>query len=164
MTLLVDVVDKEGVLVDKGHLDAVDDELVVLELVAVALAVLVLKLVSELFVLADSLGELVDVLEGGIDLVILGELVPDFVRAGDLDIVGELVLVFDVLTLPVVVFVIGGVLDNFAEDVEVRVGAIVLDSAADDDEVFEATAVCVFGNVGSIVADGADVTVCRRLA
>ena len=87
-----------------------------------------------------------------------------FDEGAALDIVGELVVVFEVLTLPVVVFVIGGVLDNFAEDVEVRVGAIVRVNAGDADEVFEDTAVCVFGNVGTIVADGADVTVCRRVA
>lgn len=87
-----------------------------------------------------------------------------FDEGAALDIVGELVLVFEVLMLPVDVFVIGGVLDNFAEDVEVRVGAIVRVNAGEDDEVFEGTAVCVFGNVGPIVADGADVTVCRRLA
>ena len=36
VTLPVDVVDEEGVLDDKEHLEAVDDTLVVLELVAVA--------------------------------------------------------------------------------------------------------------------------------
>ena len=51
--LAVDVVDEEGVLVDKEHLDAVDDALVVLELVAVALAVLVLKVLVDPLGLAD---------------------------------------------------------------------------------------------------------------
>jgi len=51
--------------------------------------------------------------------------VPVFDGGGDLVSVEQVVLVFEELTLPVDVFVIGGVLDNFAEDVEVRVGAIV---------------------------------------
>lgn len=53
VVLAVDVVDEEGVLVDKEHLDAVDDALVVLELVAVALAVLVLKVLVDPLGLAD---------------------------------------------------------------------------------------------------------------
>ena len=77
--------------------------------------------------------------------------------------VGEEVPVFEVLMLPVDVFVMGGVLDNFAEDVEVRVGAIVLEVAGDADEVFEATAVCVFGKVGTIVTVGIDVVVSIRV-
>ena len=59
---------------------------------------------------------------------------------------------------------IGGVLDSLADKVDVRVAIIVRVNSGDADEVFEGTAVCVFGNVGPIVADGADVTVCRRLA
>lgn len=52
---------------------------------------------------------------------------PDVVFDGgrDLDIVGELVLVFDVLTLTVDVFVRGCVFVCFAEDVVVRLAAIV---------------------------------------
>ena len=59
---------------------------------------------------------------------------------------------------------IGGVLDSLADKVDVRVDIIVRVNSGDADEVFEATPVCVFGNVAPIVADGADVTVCRRLA
>lgn len=51
--LAVDVVDEEGVLVDKEHLDAVDDALVVLELVPVAVVVSVLTLVADSLGLAD---------------------------------------------------------------------------------------------------------------
>jgi hypothetical protein len=103
-------------------------------------------------------------LEAAIELVIVGEPEPDFDDGGDLVSVGEPVLVFEVLTLPVVVFVIGGVLDSLADKVEVRVAAIVCVAAGDADEVFEGAAVFVYGSVGYIVADGADVTVCRRLA
>lgn len=125
MTLPVDVVDEEEVLLDKEHLEAVDELLVVLEVVPVGVLVRVLKLVSVPFGLADSLGEPVDVLEGPIELVIVGDPELVFDDGGDLVSVEQLVLVFEELTLPVDVFVIGGVLDNFAEDVEVRVGAIV---------------------------------------
>jgi len=69
VTLLVDVVEEEGVLLDKEHLEAVDELLVVLEVVPVAVLVSVLTLVSVPFGLADSLGEPVDVLEGPIERV-----------------------------------------------------------------------------------------------
>jgi hypothetical protein len=49
LTLLVDVVVDEGVLVDKEHLDAVDELLVVLEVVLVVVLVEVLRLVGEPF-------------------------------------------------------------------------------------------------------------------
>ena len=49
LTLLVDVVVGEGVLVDKEHLDAVDELLVVLEVVLVVVLVEVLRLLSEPF-------------------------------------------------------------------------------------------------------------------
>ena len=163
LTLLVDVVVEEGVLVDKEHLDAVDELLVVLEVVPVAVLVEVLRLVGEPFGLADIVDDPVDVLEGPIELVIVGDPEPDFDDSGDLDIVGEPVLVFEVLTLPVDVFVIGGVFDNLAEEVEVRVGAIVCVAAGDVEDVFEPAAVCVFRNVGYIVAVAAAVAVCRRL-
>ena len=162
LILLVDVVVGEGVLVDKEHLDAVDDAVVVLEEVLVAVIVSVLKL-GDILGLAETLGEIVDVLEVLIERVAVDEPVPDL-DTKDLDIVGEPVLVFEVLTLPVVVFVIGGVLDILADNVEVRVGAIVCVAAGDEDEVFEGAAVFVFRNVGYIVAVAPAVAVCRRLA
>lgn len=58
---------------------------------------------------------------------------------------------------------IGGVLDNFAEEVDVRVATIVLEVAGDADDVFEAAAVCVFRKVGSTVTVGIDVVVSRRV-
>jgi hypothetical protein len=67
--LPVDVVVGDGVLVDKEHLDAVDELLVVLEVVLVAVLVEVLRLVGEPFSLVDTVDELVDVLEGPIDRV-----------------------------------------------------------------------------------------------
>jgi hypothetical protein len=160
--LLVDVVVGDEVLVDKEHLDAVDEAEVVLEVVPVAVLVEVLRLVGEPFSLVDTVDEPVDVLEAAIELVIVGE--PELVfDTNDLDIVGEPVLVFEVLTLPVVVFVIGGVFDNLADEVEVRVAAIVCVAAGDADEVFEGAGVFVFRNVGYIVAVAAAVAVCRRL-
>ena len=161
LTLLVDVVVGEGVLVDKEHLDAVDDAVVVLEEVLVAVLVSVLKL-GDILGLAETLGEIVDVLEVLIERVAVDEPVPDL-DTKDLDIVGEPVLVFEVLTLPVVVFVIGGVLDILADNVEVRVGAIVRVATGDEDEVFEGAGVFVFRNVGYIVAVALAVAVCRRL-
>lgn len=59
---------------------------------------------------------------------------------------------------------IGGVLDSLADKVDVRVDIIVRVNSGEDDEVFEGIAVCVFRNVGYIVAVAAGVAVCRRLA
>lgn len=58
---------------------------------------------------------------------------------------------------------IGGVFDNLADEVEVRVAAIVCVAAGEEDEVFEGAAVFVYGSVGYIVAVAAAVTVCGRL-
>ena len=58
---------------------------------------------------------------------------------------------------------IGDVLDILADEVEVRVAAIVLESAVDADEVFEGAAVFVYGSVGTTVIDCIAVAVCRRL-
>lgn len=125
VALPVEVVDDEGVLEDEAHLEAVDDELVVLEIAVVPELVEVLKVLGVTIGLDDPLSEPVDVLEGPIDRVIVDEADPDFDSGADLDIVGDAVPVFDILGLPVIVFVIGAVLDSFAEEVGVRDGAIV---------------------------------------
>ena len=161
--LPVDVVDEEGVLVDKEHLDAVDDADVVLEVVAVAELVGLLRVLGVPFALPDLLGDPVDVLDGPIERVVVDDPVPDLDGCGDLVRVGEPVLVFDVLTLPVVVFVGGSVLDTLADNVDVRVAAIVCVNAGLIDGVFEGAAVCVLRNVGPVVIVGAAVTVCLRL-
>ena len=114
LMLLVDVVVDEGVLVDKEHLEGVDDAVVVLEVVDVPVPVSVLKGLTEILGLAETLGEPVDVLDP-IERVIVDEAELVFDEGAVLDIVGEPVLVFDILTLPVVVFVRGGVFDNLAD-------------------------------------------------
>ena len=125
VALPVEVVDDEGVLEDEEHLEAVDDELVVLEIAVVPELVEVLKVLVVTLGLDDPLSEPVDVLEGPIDRVIVDEPDPDFDSGADLDIVEHAVPVFDILGLPVIVFVIGAVLDSLAEEVGVRDGAIV---------------------------------------
>ena len=125
VALPVEVVDDEEVLEDEAHLDAVDDELVVLEIAVVPELVEVLKVLGVTLALDDPLSEPVDVLEGPIDRVIVDEPDPDFDSGADLDIVEHAVPVFDILGLPVIVFVIGAVLDSLAEEVGVRDGAIV---------------------------------------
>jgi len=77
--------------------------------------------------------------------------------------VEQAVPVLEILELPVDVFVAGCVLDSLAEEVVVRVAAIVSELTGLIDGVFEGAAVCVFRNVGPIVSVGAAVTVCRRL-
>ena len=125
VALPVEVVDDEGVLEDEAHLEAVDDELVVLEIAVVPELVEVLKVLGVTLGLDDPLSEPVGVLEGPIDRVIVDEPDPDFDSGADLDIVGDAVPVFDILGLPVIVFVIGAVLDSFAKEVGVRDDAIV---------------------------------------
>ena len=114
LMLLVDVVVGEGVLVNKEHLEGVDDAVVVLEVVDVPVPVSVLKGLTEILGVAETLGEPVDVLDP-IERVIVDEAELVFDEGAVLDIVGEPVLVFDILTLPVVVFVRGGVFDNLAD-------------------------------------------------
>lgn len=123
--LPVEVVDNEEVLEDEADLDVVDDELVVLEFIAVAELVKLLKVLGVPFGLHDPLGEGLVVLEGPIDRVIVDEAVPDFDGGGDLDMVEHAVPVLEILELPVIVFVIGAVLDSLAEEVDVRDDAIV---------------------------------------
>ena len=125
VVLPVDVVDEEGVLEEEEHLEEVDDELVVLEVVAVAEVVGVLRVLGVPFVLGDIVGDPLVVLEPIIERVRVDDPEPDFDGGGDLVIVGEPVLVFEVVTLPVDVFVGSCVLDSLAEEVVVRVAAIV---------------------------------------
>ena len=150
--LLLDVLVFKGFVIERRALDDVVfdvliDAVVVVEAVSVFVPVIVLETVGEadvvlvddivpvvvrllrvlgvLLELADPLGEPVDVLEPTIERVSVDE--PEVVFDGgrDLDIVGEPVLVFEVLTLPVDVFVRGCVFVCFAEDVVVRLAAIV---------------------------------------
>ncbi len=125
LILAVLVVEDVVVFVPAIVLETVGDADVVLELLDVTVVVIVLKMVSEPLGLAEPLGDPVDVFEGAIERVIVGDAELVLEGGRDLDIVGEPVLVFEVLTLPVDVFVGGIVLDNLAEDVVVRLAAIV---------------------------------------
>ena len=69
LMLAVVVVDCDGVFVDKGHLDAVVEAVVVLEVIDVPVLVRELWGVVVPFELTEPLGEPVDVLEGAMDLV-----------------------------------------------------------------------------------------------
>lgn len=125
LILAVVVVEPVRVFVPIIVLEIVDDADVVLEGIPVIVVVTVLRVLGVLLELADPLGDPVDVLEPTMLRVRLDE--PELVLEGCIDLlsVGEPVLVFDVLTLPVDVFVGGIVLDNLAEDVVVRLAAIV---------------------------------------
>lgn len=125
LILAVLVVEDVVVFVPAIVLETVGDADDVLELLDVTVVVIVLNMVIEPLGLAEPLGDPVDVFEGAIERVIVGDAELVLEGGRDLDIVGEPVLVFEVLTLPVDVFVGGIVLDNLAEDVVVRVAAIV---------------------------------------
>ena len=125
LILAVVVVELVRVFVAVIVLEIVEEADVVLEGIPVTLVVRLLNMVRLTLGLADLLGDPVDVLLAAIVRVIVDDAELVLEGARDLDVDGEPVLVFEVLTLPVDVFVGGIVLDNFAEDVVVRLAAIV---------------------------------------
>ena len=124
LILAVVVVEDVVVFVPVIVLETVDDADVVLELLDVTVLVKLIKPLRLLIGLAVPRGDPVDVLDP-IERETVDD--PELVFDGgrDLDIVEHPVLVFEVLILPVDVFVIGGVFDILAEDVLVRLGTIV---------------------------------------